>query len=424
MGGLLDFFFPERVMDAMRAFIARCVTCAEVVSRAQADETKGSSGVIVPPVCAVLGVKAASKGWLAEAVARDAGLHVVRQSSKGLVAQVSSPCTDDAMAFVLQKFLRRIVVETLACGPCLLILDHVDKLASGSSQAAAGAIQGVVDLSLATAFATRHRDGVAVDGAPAPGIVGIVFCVDTAHDDVPHVVRNVCDSRIGVKRPSEEQVAALVYAASVLACVADGPAFAPSHVPVPTGACISPSLDILGAIDGRAFGHDHVAMQLVSSLRRCMRRGGTAPQLGNRVLDTDTLSMALAPAVRETEAGLCSTTVPHTKWEDIGGLEDVKKMLRDCIRLAQVPVAPGDGDSEGSGCDTRTTSSGVLLFGPPGTGKTMLIKAVATQLSLHFMSIKGPELLDMYVGSSEEMVRQVFARAREAAPTLLLFRRN
>jgi len=65
--------------------------------------------------------------------------------------------------------------------------------------------------------------------------------------------------------------------------------------------------------------------------------------------------------------------------------------------------------------------SGILLFGPPGTGKTLVAKAIATTLSLNFLSVKGPELLNMYVGESEANVRRVFQRARDARPCVVFF---
>lgn len=65
--------------------------------------------------------------------------------------------------------------------------------------------------------------------------------------------------------------------------------------------------------------------------------------------------------------------------------------------------------------------SGVLLYGPPGTGKTLLAKAVATECSVNFLSIKGPELINMYVGESERLVRDVFIRARRAKPCVIFF---
>ena len=66
-------------------------------------------------------------------------------------------------------------------------------------------------------------------------------------------------------------------------------------------------------------------------------------------------------------------------------------------------------------------SLGLLLYGPPGTGKTLLAKAVATSCSLNFLSVKGPELLNMYIGESEANVRRVFQRARDAKPCVIFF---
>ncbi|CAM9749928.1 unnamed protein product [Chrysoparadoxa australica] len=106
-------------------------------------------------------------------------------------------------------------------------------------------------------------------------------------------------------------------------------------------------------------------------------------------------------------------SIPTVKWEDIGGLETVRQELMDVIEL---PLEHPELFT--SGLKRRT---GILLYGPPGTGKTLLAKAVATECDLPFFSIKGPELLDMYVGESEKNVRQVFKQARDTAPCVLFF---
>jgi len=67
------------------------------------------------------------------------------------------------------------------------------------------------------------------------------------------------------------------------------------------------------------------------------------------------------------------------------------------------------------------TTPGILLYGPPGTGKTLIAKAIATSFSLNFFSVKGPELLNMYIGESEANVRKVFQRARDAKPCIVFF---
>lgn len=105
--------------------------------------------------------------------------------------------------------------------------------------------------------------------------------------------------------------------------------------------------------------------------------------------------------------------IPNVRWEDVGGLEHAKTDIIDTVMLPmQRPELFGTGGRQ---------RSGLLLYGPPGTGKTLLAKAVATECSLNFIAVKGPELLNMYVGESEANIRAVFQRGREARPCVLFF---
>lgn len=105
-------------------------------------------------------------------------------------------------------------------------------------------------------------------------------------------------------------------------------------------------------------------------------------------------------ALRET-----NVEVPTTKWEDIGGLEETKKLLQEMI------LYPIDHPEKYAKFG-MTPSKGVLFYGPPGCGKTMMAKAVANECSSNFISVKGPELLTMWFGESESNVRDVFDKAR------------
>jgi transitional endoplasmic reticulum ATPase len=106
--------------------------------------------------------------------------------------------------------------------------------------------------------------------------------------------------------------------------------------------------------------------------------------------------------------------VPNIKWNDIGGLEDVKRELQQAVEW---PLKYADlFDKSGA-----KPPKGVLLYGPPGTGKTMLAKALANESEANFISIKGPELLSKWVGESESGVREIFRKARQAAPTVIFF---
>ncbi|XP_055389388.1 peroxisomal ATPase PEX6 [Condylostylus longicornis] len=102
--------------------------------------------------------------------------------------------------------------------------------------------------------------------------------------------------------------------------------------------------------------------------------------------------------------------VPKVLWSDIGGLAKIKDEIQSSIGLPLKHVHL-------MGKNLRR--SGILLYGPPGTGKTLVAKAVATECNLSFLSVQGPELLNMYVGQSEQNVREVFSRARSAAPCVL-----
>ncbi|MFC7250696.1 CDC48 family AAA ATPase [Halomicroarcula sp. GCM10025324] len=106
--------------------------------------------------------------------------------------------------------------------------------------------------------------------------------------------------------------------------------------------------------------------------------------------------------------------VPDITWEDVGGLEDTKERLRETI---QWPLEYG---SVFEAMDLNA-AKGVLMYGPPGTGKTLLAKAVANEADSNFISVKGPELLNKFVGESEKGVREVFSKARENAPTVVFF---
>merc|ERR1719389_347306 len=106
--------------------------------------------------------------------------------------------------------------------------------------------------------------------------------------------------------------------------------------------------------------------------------------------------------------------IPTTTWEDIGGLEDVKANLREMILY---PIEHPDKFLKFG----MKPSKGVLFYGPPGCGKTLLAKAVANECSSNFISVKGPELLTMWFGESEANVRNIFDKARGAAPCVLFF---
>jgi transitional endoplasmic reticulum ATPase len=103
---------------------------------------------------------------------------------------------------------------------------------------------------------------------------------------------------------------------------------------------------------------------------------------------------------------------PNLKWEEIGGLEDAKRELREAVEW---PLRYGQLFDHMN----ATPPKGILLYGSPGTGKTMLAKAVATESEANFINVKGPEFLSKWVGESEKAVRETFRKARQAAPCIV-----
>ena len=104
--------------------------------------------------------------------------------------------------------------------------------------------------------------------------------------------------------------------------------------------------------------------------------------------------------------------VPNVSWEDVGGLESLKEELHEAVEW---PLKHKEAFEH----TDVTPPKGVLLYGPPGTGKTLIAKAVAHNTESNFISIKGPELLSKWVGESEKGVREVFRKARQAAPCII-----
>ncbi|RLE66693.1 MAG: AAA family ATPase [Thermoprotei archaeon] len=112
-------------------------------------------------------------------------------------------------------------------------------------------------------------------------------------------------------------------------------------------------------------------------------------------------------ALREIEV-----EVPNVRWSDIGGLEKVKQELREAVEW---PLKYPDAFKR-LGIDPP---KGILLYGPPGCGKTLLAKAVATESEANFVSVKGPEIFSKWVGESERAIRELFRKARQVAPSVI-----
>jgi transitional endoplasmic reticulum ATPase len=169
-------------------------------------------------------------------------------------------------------------------------------------------------------------------------------------------------------------------------------------------------------------GADLAALCTEAALQ-CIREKMDVIDLEDETIDAEILSsMAitndhLKTALTGTNPSALRDTVvevPNISWADIGGLEGVKRELQETV---QYPVEHPDKFEKFG----MSPSRGVLFYGPPGCGKTLLAKAIANECQANFISVKGPELLTMWFGESEANVRDIFDKARQSAPCVLFF---
>ncbi|MCO5592633.1 hypothetical protein L7F22_046636 [Adiantum nelumboides] len=169
-------------------------------------------------------------------------------------------------------------------------------------------------------------------------------------------------------------------------------------------------------------GADLAALCTEAALQ-CIREKMDVIDLEDETIDAEVLnSMAVSDQHFQTALGVSNPSalretlveVPSVSWEDIGGLDNVKRELQKTV---QYPVEHPDKFEKFG----MSPSKGVLFYGPPGCGKTLLAKAIANACQANFISVKGPELLTMWFGESEANVRDVFDKARQSAPCVLFF---
>jgi transitional endoplasmic reticulum ATPase len=187
------------------------------------------------------------------------------------------------------------------------------------------------------------------------------------------------------------------------------------------GMPLAPDVDLdhLAAVTHGFVGADLAALSReagMAALRRAVKLASadlTQIDVGAMQVDSADFDAALTE-VRPSAVREVFTDVPDVLWNDVGGAFEVKQALTEAVIwplqhgavFARLRLAP---------------TKGVLLTGPPGTGKTLMAKALATEAGVNFISVRGPQLLNQYVGESERAVRQIFAKARMAAPCIIFF---
>jgi peroxin-6 len=330
------------------------------------------------------------KKALAQAAAADVGVHIFHIDAYDIIADGGAGDTKT------EAFLRARVDRALSCGKeaCALLVSHIEALTAGRMGEVLKEI--ISDLK-------------------------IVIATTTEVDKLSDTMRNVFTHELEVSAPDEKERAALLSSIVDEKRIRLAKDIELSSIAVKTAALVAG--DLSDVLDRAAAA----SKSRVSALAKRLRKVSPAPpqelptvsdlqfaggDLATSVCRVD-FDVAVEAARRNFSDSIGAPRIPNVSWDDVGGLSNVKSAVMETIQL---PLERPELFARG-----MKKRSGILFYGPPGTGKTLLAKAIATEFSLNFFSIKGPELLNMYIGESEANVRRVFQRARDARPCVVFF---
>ncbi|ORX98143.1 AAA-domain-containing protein [Basidiobolus meristosporus CBS 931.73] len=284
--------------------------------------------------------------------------------------------------------------------PCLFLLRNIEALASKEATVESGqepVISSVLSECLAKVEETTKKTGQPV----------LVVATASDPERIPNSLLSCFRHEIEIEAPNEANRLAILK--SLTAKIPLAPDVSISSLATQTAALVAKDLVDLVARAGVA------GLERVSKATTVSGNGVTWNDLieAGVTLNASDFDRALGKARASYSDSIGAPKIPNVTWDDVGGLASVKDDILDTIQL---PLE--HPELFASGMKKR---SGILFYGPPGTGKTLLAKAVATSCSLNFFSVKGPELLNMYIGESEANVRRVFQRARDAKPCVIFF---
>ncbi|TPX72904.1 hypothetical protein SpCBS45565_g00272 [Spizellomyces sp. 'palustris'] len=345
--------------------------------------------------CTVLlhGPRGAGKRTLIYAVAEDLGIHLLEINAYDIIGDTDAKT---------ESFLQIQFEKAAATAPCVLILRHVDALAKKPGAAAAEPGDEPTVTKVLSEYLTMISESFKTSGH-AVMVVGTTADLDKIPTGMQALFRHhlLCES------PSEEM------RLHILTNLTKGILMTPDV-----------SLPLLAMQTAALVARDLVDLVARAGYNALERVLGAMQASGHNVSESDIVHAGVAVTSEDFTKALDKSRaahsdaigapkIPNVTWDDVGGLSHVKDNIYDTIQL---PLE--HPELFASGMKKR---SGILLYGPPGTGKTLVAKAVATNFSLNFLSVKGPELLNMYIGESEANVRRVFQKARDARPCVVFF---
>jgi len=343
----------------------------------------------LPPVAILLvsTQRNIGKAFTAEQACMDIGLHTFTLDAYDIVNDTGAGGSDVKTA----GFLTSRAERAMSCGPdcCALLIRHIEALTADRMVSSIKEILGDARILIAT---TTEVEKV-------PDGIRALFTHElemNAPDEGERegILRSILDDR-GIALDPEVDVGgiALKTAALVAGDLAD----------VVDRALVA-RRSRLEQLSANATNDDHIV-----TVRDIQLAGGSAAS----GLTKQDFEVAVEAARKNFADAIGAPKIPNVTWDDVGGLSNVKDAITETIQL---PLERPELFAKG-----MKKRSGILFYGPPGTGKTLLAKAIATEYSLNFFSVKGPELLNMYIGESEANVRRVFQRARDARPCVVFF---
>jgi transitional endoplasmic reticulum ATPase len=332
-------------------------------------------------------------------------LHGLPGTGKTLLARAVAHESDAAFIYVsgpeiIQKFygesearLRKIFDDARRRAPCIIFFDEIDAIAPNREK-----VEGEVEKRVVAQLLAL------MDGLKGRGEVIVMAATNRPNSIDPALRRpGRFDREIAIGIPNERARREIleIYARGM-----------PLGLDVELSNLAETTHGFTGA-DLNALCREAAIAALRRQLPQLTLNSGPVPYEALMAMEVTMPDFAeglteVAPSgLREV-----AVEVPNVKWEDVGGLDSIKATLQEAIAwpLSQPHLFDQIG---------LNPPRGILLYGPPGNGKTLLVKALASQSNLNFISVKGPELLSKYIGESEQGVRELFARARQAAPCII-----
>ncbi len=341
-------------------------------------------GIEPPRGVLLYGAPGTGKTLLAKAVANESDAHFITISGPELVSKFVGES---------EEKLREIFKEAKDKAPTIIFMDEIDAIAPKREEAT-----NEVERRMVSQLLTL------LDGMPSRGQV-IVVAATNRQDSIDPALRRPGrfdrEIEIGIPDRNARKDILLIHT---------------RNMPLAKDV----SIDELAAITHGYTGADLNALAkeaAMASLRGIWPKITDKRHIPEEVLSglnvTRSDFMEALKSIRPSALREVFVERPNVHWNDVGGLERVKSEIKEAVEL------PLKEPEQFEKIGIRPVR-GILLVGPPGTGKTMLARAVATERESNFISIKGPEVLSKYVGESEKMVRELFRKARMASPCIIL----